>query len=345
MSNQVTVLWKASKDLQKRDVVVSGKFGASDRRTTFDLGEMSQEERALLVPYLDLWNDGNGAHQVDVSYKYAPCKEGATARNFSLSPNYVPWDRVAVELDAPPTVVDVVNLLRVQASCFATAKASCEMIDKEKEAEAATREAERAKTIALYERERETLEAYIKTEDWALVKAYVPPNGLRDFSHRTSGGSSWSPTLEQLQKTALLKYENTMRDVEREEWIERYGSSHLKMAVAEGYDCTRLYIKERSNKDLQGTGYEIDYTDSACWQERVSPSLRALEAAKNDRELANTLGCTRPEVVWLTAEPIGVGSFDEQDDDGHVDSRGEVVPHEAVVMRHYLGSYDLVKCI
>jgi len=108
------------------------------------------------------------------------------------------------------------------------------------------------------------------------------------------------------------------READKLGWVAAHGSSHLRAAVAAGYDCQRLYVTERAA--VEYPGFVVDFDDRASWKARSCPSEAALAFA-----LAH-----EGEVVWLTAPPR------EHDDYEPYEAR------EAVVVRGYLGKYDLV---
>lgn len=100
---------------------------------------------------------------------------------------------------------------------------------------------------------------------------------------------------------------------EAKAWAEKHGSNRLRKGLAQDYDMTRLYVTERAAADHEG--FVVDWKDACEWDRRSSPSERALDvAAEHDGE-----------VVWLETLPDGAETAEE-----------------AVVIREYLGRYDLV---
>lgn len=92
-----------------------------------------------------------------------------------------------------------------------------------------------------------------------------------------------------------------------------HASDHLRRAVTAGYDCQRRYATERAA--VEYPGYVVDFDDNFSWKSRSCPSPEALAEAER----------VGGEVVWVTDGP---------------DVYGEI---EAIVIRGYLGGYDLVK--
>ena len=82
------------------------------------------------------------------------------------------------------------------------------------------------------------------------------------------------------EEIASLRAEVTrLRQEEKKRWIAEHGSDHLKTALAEGYDCQRLYLAERAAQEFPG--YEVDFRRQAwVWEECACPSPQALEEAR-----------------------------------------------------------------
>lgn len=117
--------------------------------------------------------------------------------------------------------------------------------------------------------------------------------------------------------------EKARAQAEKRAWVEAHGSSHLRKALAAGHSCHQMYVRERAA--LEHPGFEVDLANEAEWKDRTCPSERALDLA------AETPGA---EVVWLTNP---VGGEDVYGDDWEA--------CEAVVLREYLGRYDLVRIV
>lgn len=117
---------------------------------------------------------------------------------------------------------------------------------------------------------------------------------------------------------------------EKAAWVEAHGSDYLKRACAAGHNCQRLYVKERAGQEAPN--YVVDFDNNAEWRERSCPSLTAL----NELDKVAQLQIGEPEIVWLEAEPHDKNN--EEPEYGFEEC-------EAVVIRSYLGKYDLVKLI
>lgn len=114
---------------------------------------------------------------------------------------------------------------------------------------------------------------------------------------------------------AAAKAREAQAQADRAAWVTAHGSDYLKKAVNAGYDCQRLYVTERAA--MEHPAYVVDYQDTARWNDRSCPSEAALDEALR----------VNGEVVWLTNHPA-------DEDDRQC---------EAVVIRGYLGQYDLIR--
>lgn len=135
--------------------------------------------------------------------------------------------------------------------------------------------------------------------------------------------------------TEALKAE---READKIAWILAHGSEYLQKAHTAGYDCQRKYVEERAA--LEFPGFVVDFDDNAHWSSRSCPSEPSLNAALAINEAA---GDEIAEVVWLTTEPDGTALGTESDDRGEWDTSPLQPRREAIVIRNYLGKYDLVK--
>lgn len=144
--------------------------------------------------------------------------------------------------------------------------------------------------------------------------------GRREYLNKLK--ASMQPEME------AKKAEYAARQAERAAWIETHGSDYLRRATALGYNCQRQYVTERAALELPG--YEVDFDDRAAWKSRSCPS----EAALGEVEQLIRQGYDA-EVVWLI-EPIQEPEYSDDDDYCFE-------PCETIVVRNYLGKYDLVK--
>ena len=112
---------------------------------------------------------------------------------------------------------------------------------------------------------------------------------------------------------------------EKQAWIDRHGSEHLKEAIAAGYDCRDLYVRERAA--IEWPEYEPNIEKRAKWKRLSSPSPKALAEAKRVGGRVVRLE------IPVSSTPVPEGESDRDDWD----------PCEAVIVDGYLDRYHLVK--
>jgi len=127
------------------------------------------------------------------------------------------------------------------------------------------------------------------------------------------------------------KIEREQKEQEKLNWINEFGSDHLKKAVKLQYDCQRQYILERSK--IEYPEFVIDFNNNAEWNERSNPSETAIDEVFNLVETG-----INAFVVWLTDYPsYNIDRYDDPYNDCDFE------PCEAIVIANYLGKYNLVK--
>ena len=138
-------------------------------------------------------------------------------------------------------------------------------------------------------------------------------------------------------KAAQEAAEATMRELAEQSkaaWIDANGSEHLQRAFARGHDCQRLYVIERAALELPG--YTVDFQDAAQWRDRSCPSVEALnEVDRVERLDLRPADEIEILIAWLTSP----ARAERPDEYGYE----EFEPCEAVIVRGYLGKYDLVR--
>lgn len=100
----------------------------------------------------------------------------------------------------------------------------------------------------------------------------------------------------------------------------------MKNCLEMDIKANKEYVIERAK--MEHPGYKVDYSDDANWEERVSPTVKAIEELKELK--SKGIVCN---IVWLT-RPI---------DNDRCDYDYDFESCEAIVIREYLGSYDLIK--
>lgn len=130
---------------------------------------------------------------------------------------------------------------------------------------------------------------------------------------------------KRLEKEAEEKANKELLENEKVQWVTEFGSEYLKKCIHQGYNCQRQYVTERAKYEFED--YVVDFDDNAAWNDRSCPS----EEAINEEISLEKMGYNA-QVVWLTKY---ISSND--DDYDYFEER------EAVVIRGYLGKYDLIK--
>lgn len=126
------------------------------------------------------------------------------------------------------------------------------------------------------------------------------------------------------QKRIAAEAAKAQAEADKLAWCAAHGTPHLAQAVATGYDCTRLYATERAA--LEHPAYTLDYKNNGEWKDRSCPGKAALAEAL----------AVGGEVVWMTEPP-------RYDSNNAQDEWFDFEPREAVVIRGFLGKYDLVR--
>lgn len=148
-------------------------------------------------------------------------------------------------------------------------------------------------------------------QDSELLKAFIMP-----FLEREQKEAA-EREAKRMAEEAAEKAVKEAREAERLAWIEAHGSDYLQRAVRLGYNCQRQYVTERAG--LEFPDFQVDFDDKAEWRSRSCPSEEALVEVETLIEAGHNA-----EVVWLIPEPD---------------------PCEAIVVKEYLGKYNLVKTL
>lgn len=224
--------------------------------------------------------------------------------------------------DAEPTVEQAVEVMRQEAAARRAKWAA----EQEAQAEQQRRREIAKQCIA----EIETLE---KAGDLPGLRAYRAHYDRGLYNRNSLAQDRAFTDVSRAQERAIRELEKAQREAEKATWIEAQGSDHLKRAFAGGYNCQRLYVTERAA--VEAPGFVVDFDDAAQWKDRSCPSMAALEV----EEAANQWGIGKVMVVWLTTGP----SAEVENEDEYGEPYFQEV--EAVIIRGYLGRYDLVKII
>jgi hypothetical protein len=161
-----------------------------------------------------------------------------------------------------------------------------------------------------------------------MLPNVYPRDSLNNLRHAALKRAS--NEIEEAQREA----DKAQRKAEKDRWIKARGSDHLKRAFEGGYEVGRLYTLERVADEFPE--WDIDFADTSDWKDRKNPSLAELDAvavaeAKTGRSVI---------VVWLIKPPMIDSEEDEYDPAFY-----EFEQQAALVIRGFLGKYDLVKSL
>lgn len=190
--------------------------------------------------------------------------------------------------------------------------------------------------IPIYGEYPHSFEKIIFPANSELPKTFVVP--FLEREQKEAAEKKAEREAEEEAERAKRAAEKAAYENDRREWILSHGSQYLKDCLELGIKANLEYIVERAAMEFPG--YTVDYADSASWGEKVSPSEEAIAELKELRAKGY-----RAEIIWLKSPAeVRKGDYEFTDDDDY-DGYGnfDFAPREAIVIRGYLGTYDLVK--
>lgn len=306
----VTVRWNASEATRMREAVETGDAGPRTRELKVDLAELKPKERKAVIEYFGSVDSVNVWSKVDMTRK-------PTFSEKAKNSGYMDRYGKGPEFDAEPTPSYILDFIKAEMKERAKA-------GKYKAMEEGRLAKEETWKLARYEELRPQVEALIEAED---VEA------LAQFKLTILG--NWSPKgkdgLNGMIRSAYCDILKRHAEEAKTKWVTEYGSERLKKAFERGHSCQRRYVVERAA--MEAEGFTVDFNGKANWKERSCPSEAALSAA----EYAETLGLGAVDIVWLTSPAQAhVPSCEEYENWDYWE------PREAIVIKSYLGKYDLV---
>lgn len=168
---------------------------------------------------------------------------------------------------------------------------------------------------------------------WDMEKAIPEENKKLEYNYKKRLAEVTARYEKKQAEAVAIEAERVTREQEKADWIMKYGSDYLKDCLELDVKANLEYVVERAN--IEFPGYVVDYTNNTSWGEKFSPSKEALSELRRIRGLG-----VEALIVWLTS-PAQVRK--EDNDDCEYDYRDKYEPCEAVVIRNYLGKYDLAK--
>lgn len=310
----ITIHWQASDQLRLAEIAQTGQAQPADRTISFDLTQIAPAQRTALLALTRIIGQHMGEAQLDPIHIDRRPEAGTAERLARGMQSTIP-----VRLDGEPTLDQAISLAQEIAAERAALQAEADHITAEKRA---------ADAIIRAAADRATAEI-------AALAAAVDLAGLRAYRLPAEIGDAWTTTARAVAdklRQEIKNLEDAQREVDQLHWIAAHGSAHLKRCIAAGYNCKRLYVVERAA--LEAPGFTVDFDDKAAWKDRACPTPAALDA----EDAARALGLGEPTIYWLTKPP----SDQVPDPEGYDD---EFDPCEAVILRGYLGKYDLVQIV
>lgn len=323
---QVKLNYKPSDKLRQQFLIITGNR-LKDTFVPVDLESLTPEQRAVLV-------------RCGIDYKDSVDLPAAITGVVLVgygAPKF--QTESAPEVDAIPTVEKWLAMAQAAQATMDQYRSQYDAAIAQQKAEKAAKEARRNELQAIYKVMQSEWMPRIKTMTEAEANQPLPEEVRSvEMELRTLDGLTY-PKLSE-EKSDRWKELNSTRvkaeaEASKAAWVQAHGSDHLKRACAGGYDCTRKYVKERAAFDAPG--YTIDIEDDAKWKDRSCPSVAALD--EEDAAKAFNLGDV--QIVWLT-EPAQDRKTTADD---YYDDSYSFEPCEAIVIRGYLGKYDLVKAL
>jgi len=310
------IKWQASDQLLLAEIAATGKGRGPDRSITVDLTQIEPAQRqallALTIVHRGTRDEEPILNSIDITARPKPGSAEHLARGLH--------DKIQIYLDAEPTLDEAISLAQQIAAERSALQVEVEAIH------AAERRAKQSADEAL---------ARADAEIMVLALARDLP-GLYAYRLPAEIGSPWSATAraaDDRRRQAIADIEEADRAADRARWIAAHGSPHLQRCIAAGYNCQRQYVIERAA--LEAPGFVVDFDDKAGWKDRACPTPAALDTADEARDL----GLGEPTIIWLTKPPS------DQLPDPEGDDYEAFAPGEAVVLRGYLGKYDLVRLV
>lgn len=283
---KLVVHYNLTEAARARILVETGQSYGHQGQAEFDLAEMSQEQRALVVGYAGLPDYREVLDLHIWTYTYHLSTSGTEAETSS---NTLALDGIP---DLPATLVHIQRMEREKA---AAADHLPELLAKQAEYKAQQAERER-----------------LLEEKWEQDQA----------------------AAEAAKAEAAAKRQAEVET--RLAWARAHGSDHLRRCLEIGHTCSRLYSTERA--EIEFSGYFLDYDNKAAWKDRACPTVAALDEREAVLAAHPDLDAEHLLIVWQT-EPGKNSTGSELDD------YDEFAECETVVVRGFLGKYDLLKAI
>lgn len=309
------------------ETIRTGEMPDAKQVLTIALSDLTEAQRAFVVPLMSVSTVNGKPSAVHLTIDTIPDK---TTGKYAQTPSRrhdgsFEFGFQKIEFDHYLTIDEALaTLAQVNA-----AKAEIETLNSQGKAERqAIVESFRLREQELCEKYAPVIEAITTLAD---ANAPLGDERILKLFVDAKKANVELPALSKLLDHKSKKYDELKKaaaEAERQTWIEAHGSAYLKQCEARGYNCQRQYALERAS--FEYPGWDLDYNNTSAWKDRSGPSQKAL-SAEIDAPLSR--------IVWLTAP----ASSELVDSELYGDEYFESC--EALVIRNYLGKYDLVKII
>lgn len=314
----VAVTYWRSEESRQRYLLATGEQIGRDGRVELDLAELTAQQREELLPVLEVAYTSN-----DIKH-YKLFLAMPVVHTDKLS-DYDRYKSEPLRFDQEPTTAEILDAARrILPAKQAMAQDRARRNQEQRRLQATVAEIEQE--IGRIEKEAfSTLDFSAALNQMARLSTDVIAS---DLIHVTE----YKRYVDSYIHSAERSLKKEQREQEKSNWITAHGSDHLQRAWGMAYDCQRLYVTERAA--MEAPGYTVDFNESASWRDRSCPSMQALD------ELTAIEKAVKGEyhyVAWLLKP-----ASDSVDEDDYYDYQHDY-PCEAIIIRGYLGRYDLVK--
>lgn len=265
MSKPVKIIWEASQKLRDQEFIETGKVTLKRRHIMIDPTTLTPAQREQVVQAA--W-DRYDCWEIDVSSRLETKTPTTKGYSETIKENW--YNSKPITFDKEPSIEEACEVAIPNKKVIEWAEERAEEANsKRKKAE----QEEIARQRALFEELWPQIQEALRSQDIEHVKATIRAwnsKGLPENYVHTDYATYYDRLERHLNDLLEEKAE-----AEKRAWIEQYGSEHLKRAYEAGYDCTKLYFKERASKEYPGG--IINYNDDAGLEKMDSPSLAALD--------------------------------------------------------------------
>lgn len=327
---KVKLHYRVTEAYQQTHLISTGERYPSNPTLEVELTELTPAQREIIV---SCGLDSGNAVSIPVIIT------GVELKGYD-APKFTTVYENGVKFDEPPTVEQWLALADERLRIREKFQPILDAAIAEKKAK---EQAKKDRIATLYAEYKELQDKWLpRIKDMTEDEANQPlPENIRaiEVELASLGESSiWNKlSAEKTSRWERLHDERIKAEAEasKRTWIEAHGSDQLRRGYSREHTCTRLYVIERAA--MEAPDFTVDFYDGAEWKDRSCPSVVAL----NEAEAAEKLNIGDVQIVWLTEPAKNIKHTG--DEYGYYDNPFQAC--EAVVIRRYLGKYDLVKTL